>query len=464
MVVGNAPEAADLVIIGAGPGGYTAALHAASRGRQVLLIDKHGADAIGGVCLHSGCIPSKTLLEAAELYHRAQHSSNMGISVTAAQFNMANFQRFKQSVIGGLANGVKQQLRAAKVQIVTGNATFTEANTLVVATASGQARFIQFRDCIIATGSRPATIPGFEFNDSVLDAAATLQLTEIPKTLAIIGAGYIGLELGCAMAKLGSRVTVIETQARPLPGMPAGVAAPITKAMTALGVEFKLEHRAVNYADGLLTVANDSTGEHKVTAEKILVAIGRVPNTDQLGLETLGISAAANGLLNVAADRKLSAHIAAIGDVTNGPALAHKASSEAIVAVDALCNDNAAFEPQVIPLVVFTDPEIAIAGPDAGTLQRQGIKTRVTRMPLKASGRAATMDRSDGYIELTAESHSNALLAATIVGPHASELIAEICLAIEMGANIEDLALTIHPHPTLSELVMDTAQRQGAST
>ena len=223
MVVGNAPEAADLVIIGAGPGGYTAALHAAKRGRKVLLIDNRGDDGIGGVCLNAGCIPSKSLIEAADLVHRAQHSTEMGVSVTKARLDMPDWQQFRGSVIRKLAGGVQQKLKAAGVEIAAGNAMFTENNVLVIATSNGQARFIQFRDAIIATGSHPLTFQGFEFGDDILDAEAALALCDIPTTLAIIGAGYIGLELGCAFAKIGTRVTVVEAQSRILPAMPASV-------------------------------------------------------------------------------------------------------------------------------------------------------------------------------------------------------------------------------------------------
>lgn len=463
MVVGNAPEAADFVVIGAGPGGYTAALHAAKCGRKVLLIDNHGEDGIGGVCLNAGCIPSKSLIEAAQILHQSRHSDSMGVSVADASFNMPQWQTFKSSVISRLSGGVKQKLKAAGVETAAGNAMFTDEKTLVIATSNGQARFVQFRDCIIATGSRALTIPGFDFDDDILDAEGLLSLQSIPKSIAIIGAGYIGLELGCALAKLGCKVTVVEAQDRILPAMPKTIAPVLQKSMDNLGIDFKLSHQAKSFTNGQLTLTTPDAKTTKIAAEKLLIAIGRRPNTDQIGLDTIGVKLNEQGLLNVAADRRLKTHIAAIGDITSGPALAHKASAEAIVAVDALCGKNTAFEPQAIPLIVFTDPEIAMAGLSVYEAKEQGIDSATQRLPMKASGRATTMNQTDGFIELVADADSGILLGATVVGPHASELIAEICVAIEMAAAVEDIALTIHPHPTLSELVMDAAQTKTAS-
>lgn len=362
MVVGNAPEAADFVVIGAGPGGYTAALQAASRGRKVLLIDNHGDDGIGGVCLNAGCIPSKSLIEAADILCRSRHSANLGVMTTDARFDMPTWQQFKSSVIDRLSGGVRQKLKGAGVEVAAGNAMFTEKNVLVIATSGGQARFVQFRDCVIATGSRALTFSGFEIDGDILDAEAALNLRTVPSTMAIIGAGYIGLELGCAFAKLGSRVTVVEAQSRILPTMPASVAPLLQQSMQALGIEFRLDCQANAYANKMLSVEDKSGAMATIAAEKVLVAVGRRANTEQLGLEAIGIECDDNGLLPVAADRRLNANIAAIGDITAGPALAHKASAEAIVAVDALCGKNTAFEPQTIPMIVFTDPEIAVAG------------------------------------------------------------------------------------------------------
>ncbi len=458
MVVGNAPEAADFVVIGGGPGGYTAALHAAQQRRKVLLIDSHGDDGIGGVCLNAGCIPSKTLIESADLVYRSQNSGDMGISTSDAHLDLPAWQQFKSSVINRLSGGVRQKLKAAGVEIAAGNAMFTDAKTLVIATSNGQARFVQFRDCIIATGSDALTLPGFEFGEDILDAQAALSLQSIPSTMAIVGAGYIGLELGCAFAKLGCKVTVVEAQDRILPAMPKAIAPVLQQSMISLGVDFKLSHLANSYADGQLMLSPRDAKTTTVAAEKLLIAIGRRPNTGQLGLDAIGISPDEQGLLTVAPDRRLIPHIAAIGDITSGPALAHKASAEAIVAVDALCGTNTAFEPQAIPLIVFTDPEIAMAGLTGDEAKDQGIEVKTLRLPMKASGRATTMNQTEGYVELLADANSGILLGATIVGPHASELIASICVAIEMAAAAEDIALTIHAHPTLGELTMDCAR------
>ncbi|MEM9604347.1 MAG: dihydrolipoyl dehydrogenase [Pseudomonadota bacterium] len=461
MVVGNAPEAVDLVVIGAGPGGYTAALHAASRGRDVTLIDRGGDAAVGGVCLHAGCIPSKTLIEAAGVFHRSQHSKDMGVSVDSAHFDLAQFHRFKGGVIDGLAGGVRGKLTHAGVSTLTGTARFMDSKTLVLSAEDGAARFLQFKDCIVATGSRPVAVPGFAFGERVLDAHGALQLDTVPSTLAVVGGGYIGLELGCAFAKLGTAVSVVEALDRVLPTLPAGPAVPLQRRMASLGVRFHFGCRATAYDGGALTIADAAGDTHALDAEYVLMAVGRTPNTDDLELEAAGLGTNAKGLLEVDIDRRLTPHIAAIGDITPGPALAHKASAEAIVAVDALCGDTTAFEPEAMPLIVFTDPEIAHVGLDADQAKADGIDASSHKLPLRASGRAATLGETDGYVELTRARDDGTLLGATVVGPHASELIAELCVAIELGASVEDLALTVHPHPTLSELTMDVAGLAG---
>jgi len=458
MVVGNAPEAADMVVIGAGPGGYAAALHAAKRGRDVTLIDRGGEQSIGGVCLHAGCIPSKSLIEAAGIFHRSQHSATMGVTVTNASFSMTDFQRYKTDVIDKLSSGVRQKLKTAGVKVIAGNAMFTDKKTLVVATDDGQAKFLQFRDCVIATGSSPVEIPGFDFSDKVLDANATLCLDETPESIAIIGAGYIGLELGCALAKLGSKVTVVEAEPRILPAMQPGPDTILKRSMEQLGVSFHTECRASSYSNNSLKIISNNNPESQINADYVLLAVGRTPNTKHLELDSAGIKTTDEDLIEVNADCRITNHIAAIGDITPGPALAHKASSEAIVAVDALCGDTTAFEPQAIPLIIFTDPEIALAGHSVEDAKASGVNAKSQKLPLRASGRATTMNQAEGYVELVSDADDSTLIGATIVAPHASELIAEICIAIEMGASIEDVALTIHPHPTLSELVMDVAR------
>ena len=381
----------------------------------------------------------------------------MGVNVTAASFNMTDFLEYKTSVINKLAGGVHQKLKAAGVEVISGNATFTNEKTLVIETDEGYARFVQFRDCVVATGSSPVSVPGFDFNDRVLDANATLCLDKIPESIAIIGAGYIGLELGCALAKLGSNVTVVEAESRILPAMQPGPDAVLKRSMEQLGVTFHTGCRASSYSDNSLKMTDKENNEIQVNADYVLLAVGRTPNTQHLELDAAGIATTNEGLIEVNTDCRITTHIAAIGDITPGPALAHKASSEAIVAVDALCGDSTAFEPQAIPLIIFTDPEIALAGSSVEEAKANGINAKSHKLPLRASGRAATMDHTEGYVELVSNEDDGTLLGATIVAPHASELIAEICIAIEMGASIEDVALTIHPHPTLSELMMDVA-------
>ena len=317
---------------------------------------------------------------------------------------------------------------------------------------------------MIATGSSPFALPGFDFSDTVLDASAALNLTQTPESIAIIGAGYIGLELGCALVKLGTTVTVIESQQRILPAMQPGPDITLKRCMEQLGVTFYTGCRASQYSGDTLTLIEQNTDnnkELKIKADHVLLATGRTPNTRNLELAAAGITTTDTGHIEVHADRRVSPHIAAIGDVTAGPALAHKASAEAVVAVDALCGEVTAFEPQAIPSVIFTDPEIALAGYSLDEAKASGVNAISHKMSLRASGRATTLNHTEGYVELVSDADDGTLLGATIVAPHASELIAEICVAIEMGTSIADLALTIHPHPTLSELVMDVAGTDG---
>jgi dihydrolipoamide dehydrogenase len=457
MVVGNVPDPADLVVIGAGPGGYAAALHAARAGRKVTLVERDGAAGIGGVCLNTGCIPSKALIEAAELNHRSRHSAHMGVPQVSGAFSLGQFQKWKNDVIGGLTNGVRGLLANAGVEIVAGIAAVTDPNILVISTPDDQARFLQFKGLIIATGSSPIALPGLPFdNDAILDATGLLALTELPNTLAVVGGGYIGLELGTAMAKLGVKVSIVEAQSALLPGLDPSLSQPLMRRLSALGVKVHLNSKAAGHENGQLQLDNDGKGGESVAAAKVLVAIGRSANTAALGLEVFGTKLD-KGIIQVGADRRITDRVAAIGDITPGPALAHKASAEAAIAVQALCGERVAFEPAAIPAIVFSDPEIASAGLTLDEAAQAGYDAAAARIPLTASGRAATLGAREGFAQLIHEQGSGAILGAHIASPHASELIAEAVLAIEMGVTVEDLALTIHAHPTLSELSAEAA-------
>ena len=459
MVVGEVPEGIDVLVVGAGPGGYTAALRAAQLGRDVTVVDTDGAAGVGGVCLRTGCIPSKALIELASAAHRARGLAHAGLMVDGVAVDLGRFQEYKDRVVGRLGDGMRRQLDAAGVRVAKGRFRFTRADQAVIERDDGgPSRFVEFRDVVLATGSRPATLPHLPCDGrNVLDAADVLALDTLPARVAVVGGGYIGVELGTALAKLGARVTIVEALGRLLPAMDPAVAPPVLASLTALGVDVLTNAQACEF-DGRGLEVETPTGARDVGVEVVVVAVGRRPNSDALGLEAAGIRPAADGLLAVAADRRAARHIAAIGDLTPGPALAHKASAEAEVAAEALCGKPAAFDPAAIPAVVFSDPEVAVAGVSADEARAAGMTARVSAVPLAASGRAATLDARHGFVRLVIDADTDAVVGAQIVGPHASELIAEAVLAIEMAASPVDLAAAIHPHPTLSELLSDAAR------
>ena len=457
MVVGNVPEAADLVVVGAGPGGYEAALHAAKLGRRVTLIDEAGEEGIGGVCLNVGCIPSKALIELSERFHFLSEASAMGLSTAGASVDMAAFQQWKSSVVHKLSSGVSGALAKAKVSIRKGRARLISPSSLVINDGEGGAQFVDFKDIVLATGSRPTALTQLPVDGTrIVDSTGALAFDVLPNSVAVVGGGYIGLELGMALSRLGVKVSVVEASGTLIPSVDSRLIGPVSRRLKALGVDVHLNALATGADETHLTIQS-SEGEKLIEAEKIVVAVGRIPNTDELGLEDANIAVNDRGLIAVGLDRRVAKHIAAIGDITPGPALAHKASAESFVAVDALNGKNVAFEPACIPAVVFTDPEIATVGLTESEAKEAGYDVNVSRVPLGASGRAATIGASLGYSQLVADKTDGTVLGVHLVGPHASELIAEAALAIELGASAEDLSLTIHPHPTLSEQIAHIA-------
>lgn len=457
MVVGQLEEAVDLVVIGAGPGGYAAALRGAQLGRKVTLVERDGADGVGGVCLRVGCIPSKALIESADLAQKIRGADRFGIKASLDAVDMGRFQTWKSEVVDGLTDGVRLLLRAAKVEIMEGTFRFNGPDKGVVTPKDGQARFLNFKDLVIATGSRPVALPDLPFDgNTILDSTGALALKALPKSLAIVGAGYIGLELGIAFAKLGAKVAMIEAEDRILPTMDAMLSRPVAKTLKTLGIELHLNTRAIGHSKGKLSIANGKD-ETKIAADTVIVAVGRKPNTDELSLPDARIEVDNQGLIAVAADRRVTPHIAAIGDITAGPALAHKATAEAIVAAEALSGKKTAFTAQVIPAVVFSDPEIATVGLTDTEAVAEGIEPHTASFPLTASGRARTLGARDGYLQIVADKADDRVIGVHAVGPHASDLIGEGALAIEMGATVEDIALTIHAHPTLGELYGEAA-------
>ena len=459
MVVGQLEEGVDFLVVGAGPGGYAAALRAAQLGRRVTLVDRDGADGAGGVCLRVGCIPSKALIEAAETAEKVRGADNFGIRAKLDAVDLKQFQSFKANVVSDLTNGVRGLLKAAKVDIIEGEFRFNGPDKGVVTPAEGQARFLNFKDLVLATGSRPIVLEDLPLDgDHVLDSTGALDLAAVPKKLAIVGGGYIGLEIGIAFAKLGAKVTIIEAEGRILPTMDEQLSRPVAKTLKALGVEVRLKTFATGYKNGKLALKNgDKTAS--ISADKVVVAVGRRPNTDDLELGDAGLEADENGLLAPASDRRVAAHIAAIGDITPGPALAHKATAEAIVAAEALCGQKTAFLAEAVPAVVFSDPEIATVGLTLDAAKAEGIDAHASTFPLTASGRAKTLGASNGFLQIVADRADQRVIGVHIVAPHASDMIGEGTLAIEMGATLEDVALTIHAHPTLGEMYGDAAHR-----
>ena len=473
MVVGELAESADLLIIGGGPGGYAAAIRAAQLGREVTLIERGGAAGLGGVCLHVGCIPSKALIEVAGAAHRTGELSRAGLQATGVAVSLPRFQAWRAELCARLARGVGELLARGGVRVVHGEARFNRPDRVAVRTPDDRALFFEFEHAIIATGSRPIELPGLPFDGArVLDSTAALALEETPASVAVVGAGYIGLELGTALAKLGARATVVEALDRVLPSVDASLTAPVLRRLRALGVDLRLRSTAERIDGDRLVVAAPG-GEERVEAEKVVVAVGRRPNTDELGLDAAGIRTAASargadgadgrapacatGLIPVGDDMRATERIAAIGDVVAGPALAHKATAEAAVAAEALSGMPAAFDAQAVPEVIFTDPEIGTVGLTEAQARAAGMDPVVATLPLAASGRAGTLDERDGFTRVVADRATDRVVGVHIVGPHASELVAGGALAIELMAAPGDVAATIHPHPTLSEGLREAA-------
>jgi dihydrolipoamide dehydrogenase len=457
MVVGELAEGVDLLVVGGGPGGYAAALRGAQLGREVTLVDWLGTAGLGGVCLHSGCIPSKALIELAETVHRPAAMAGAGVLPGGIGADLARFQSWKNSVVDDLRTGVETLLRRQKVRILHGKLAFNKPNRAAVATPDGNVTFLEFESAIVATGSRPAGLRGFPFDaDRILDSTRALELASIPASMAIIGAGYIGLELGTAFAKLGSQVTIVEALDQILPELHAAVTRPVIRSLRRLGVRLLLGAEATGLDERDLIVRSGGT-EHRVAAGKLVVAVGRLPNTGELGLGSAGVTLRADGRAEVDSSRLAARQIAAIGDITAGPALAHKATAEAEVAAEILSGRRASFEPAAIPAVVFADPEIASVGLSEQQARAAGIDVAVGQFPLSASARARTLAAAEGLVRMVVDRASDVVVGVQMSGPHVCELAGEAALAIEMMASPEDLAATIHPHPTISEGIREAA-------
>ena len=451
-----------VAVIGGGPGGYVAAFKAADLDMEVTLIDLESNP--GGVCLYRGCIPSKALLHVAALLTEAREAENWGIKFTRPKIDLAQLNTWKQSVIDKMTGGLGQLAQRRKVRLIQGRARFLDSGTLRIQTAAGIQEDLGFEHAILATGSRPASIPSLSLDsDRVMDSTGGLELADIPGTMLVIGGGYIGLELGTVYAALGTRVSVVEMTPGLIPPADRDLIKPLETRLATRFEQILLNTRVVGMQEaknGVEVRFEDAGGQpSEKTFEKILVAVGRRPNTEDLGLENTRVQLDQGGFVQVDAQRRTTEPaIFAIGDLAGEPMLAHKASHEGSVAAEAIAGHKVAFEPHAIPAVVFTDPEIAWCGLTEAQATQENRPIEVARFPWAASGRATTLDRSDGLTKLVIDPQTQRVLGVGIVGTGAGELIAEGVLAVEMAALAEDLKLSIHPHPTLSETLMEAAE------
>ncbi|MGL5094500.1 MAG: dihydrolipoyl dehydrogenase [Planctomycetia bacterium] len=463
----TAEYAAELVVLGGGPGGYAAAFHAADHGMNVTLVNEESAP--GGVCLHRGCIPSKALLHVAKLLNETKEAAHCGLTFAPPKIDLNQVRSWKGDVVGKLVGGVTELCQQRGVKLLRARGSFLDSNTLKLrAAASDQngspvPETLKFDKAIVAVGSLPAVPPMFQLDDPrIMDSTAALELADVPNRLLVVGGGYIGLELGSVYAALGSKVTVVELTDTLLPGADRDLVRPLQKR---LEQSFAAIHLQVKVAkleptpEGIVAHLEGAGAPPTAVFDRVLIAVGRRPNSRGVGLENTKVQVDEKGFIKVdALQRTADPSILAIGDVAGEPMLAHKASREGKVAVEGLLGQPAAFDNVAIPAVVFTDPEIAWCGLTEGQAKADGRDVKVLRFPWAASGRARTLDRTEGATKLIFDPETECVLGVGIVGPGAGELIAEGTLAVEMGAVARDLADTIHAHPTLAETIGEAAE------
>jgi dihydrolipoyl dehydrogenase len=450
-----------LVVVGAGPGGYSAAFLAADLGLSVALVDPELNP--GGVCVYRGCIPSKALLHVSDLLSESRHAKDWGIEFAEPTIDLDKLRAFKNNVVKRLTGGTGQLVKMRKIHYLQGWAEIVDAHHLTVKLSAGGEEQVQFEHALLATGSVPAIPPSLKIDDPrVMDSTAALELPDIPKSLLVVGGGYIGLELGTVYATLGSAVTVVEMTSGLLPGADRDLVDVLAKRVATTMKSVLLETKVVEMkaeAKGIRVKFEGKADPSEQLFDRVMVCVGRRPNSKIPGLERTQVQLDQRGFIMVDEQRRThEPSIFAIGDVVGEPMLAHKASHEGRVAVEVMAGENVAFAPRAIPAVVFTDPEIAWAGLTEAQAAKEGRHVTVSKFPWGASGRAITLDRTDGLTKLIIDPETERLLGVGLVGPGAGELIAEGVLAIEMGANATDLKLTIHPHPTLTETMMESAE------
>ena len=460
----NADSHSPIVVIGSGPGGYTAAFRAADLGQEVTLIERY--DVLGGVCLNVGCIPSKALLHSAAVISEAREMEKHGISFGKPTIDIDKLRGFKESVIGKLTGGLASMATARKVTVVNGYAKFTSANSLSIEGANGTST-MTFDKAIIAAGSRVTVLPTFETDDPrVIDSTGALELKEIPKSMLIVGGGIIGLEMATVYSELGTDVSIVEFMPQIIPGADKDLVAPLQKRMKGLVKEIMTKTKVDSISpqdDGIkvnFSAANDGSNAPEAQLfDYVLVATGRRPNGDLIDADKAGVAVDERGFIAVDKQMRTNVeHIHAIGDIVGQPMLAHKATHEAKVAAEVCAGEKSGFEASVIPSVAYTDPEIAWVGLTETQAKADGVDYETGIFPWAASGRAIGNDRTEGKTKLLFDPKSHRVLGGGIVGPSAGDLISEVALAIEMGADATDIGLTIHPHPTLSETVAMAAE------
>lgn len=458
MVVGDFPIETDTLVIGSGPGGYVAAIRAAQLGQKVTIVEKEN---LGGVCLNVGCIPSKAMISIGHRYEHAKGSDDMGIVAENVKINFDKAQEWKAGVVKKLTGGVEGLLKGNKVEIVRGEAYFVDSETVKVMDEKNSQTY-KFKNAIVATGSRPIEIPSFKFSKRVLDSTGALALKEIPNKLIVIGGGYIGTELGTAYANMGTEVTILEGADDILGGFEKQMTSVVKKGLKKKGVDVitKAMAKGVEESEDGVKVSYEAKGEEvTIDADYVLVTVGRRPNTDELGLDQVGIDMTDKGIIKTDKQCRTSVgNIYAIGDIVDGPPLAHKASYEGKIAAEVIGGEKSEVDYLAIPAVCFTDPELATVGYNEAQAKEEGIEVNAAKFPFGANGRALALNQTEGFVKLVTRKEDGLIIGAQIAGDGASDMIAELGLAIEAGMTAEDVAMTIHAHPTLGEISMEAAE------
>jgi dihydrolipoamide dehydrogenase len=446
----------EVVVIGAGPGGYVAAIRLAQLGKKVVLVDD---DKLGGICLNYGCIPSKAMISASGLFNKIKQSSKIGIKTGKVTIDFSKMQEWKDGIVSKLNKGTEFLCKKNNVTIVKGTAVFENSNRLKISNGKNSS-YIDFKKAIIATGSKPVELSNFKFDGKkIISSREALNLKEIPENLVVIGGGYIGLEIGTIYAKLGSKVSIVEMEDQILPGFDKNAVNVVQKNLEKLDVNIYLNTKADKIENNKIAIDSKEKGKVLLDADKVLVAVGRHPNTKNLGLENTKVKLNEKEFVDV--DKNLMTddeNIYAIGDISVGPMLAHKASMQGKIAAGIIAGEKVSYENVVVPAVVFTDPEIASVGLSEEEAEDKGLKVKIGKFPFSVSSRAMTREETQGFVKVIANEADDKIIGVQIVGSDASDLISEAALAIKMNSTIEDLASTIHPHPTLSESLMEASE------